>query len=137
MSVIDTLVTDRTQADVKARNAKGTYNASDLNRVGDAVHYLAGLFKDLGYSVPVEPKRDWGESNWPTPSIMARYLQDVSTLRGLVEQLETTPAVPSSMEKLTYVSANDIEKILLDVHDAIQRIMDSMFYSAEICSGEV
>ena len=137
MSVIDTLITDRTQADVKARNAKGTYNASDLNRVGDAVQYLAGIFKDLGYSVPVEPKRDWGESNLPTPSTMARYLQDVETLRCLLEQLETTPAVPGSMENLTYVSANDIEKILLDVHSTIQRIIESMFYAAEIYSGEV
>ena len=35
------LVTDRTQADVTARNQKGTYNASDLNRVGAAMIYVA------------------------------------------------------------------------------------------------
>ena len=40
MSIIDTLVTDRTQADADARNDKGTYNAADLNRVTEAMEYL-------------------------------------------------------------------------------------------------
>ena len=44
-----TLVTDRTQADVAAGNAKGTYNAADLNRVSAAVKYIAERFASYGY----------------------------------------------------------------------------------------
>lgn len=52
MSIMDTLITNRTQADVIAGNAKGTYNASDLNRVGEAEEYLHDLFESYGYSMP-------------------------------------------------------------------------------------
>lgn len=44
-----TLVTDRTQADVTAGNAKGTYNAADLNRVDAAVSDIAERFASYGY----------------------------------------------------------------------------------------
>lgn len=44
------LVTDRTQADVEARNDKGTYQAADLNRVTQAMDALANRFSILGYS---------------------------------------------------------------------------------------
>lgn len=44
-----TLVTDRTQADVEARNDKGTYQATDLNRVTAAMKDLAERFSVLGY----------------------------------------------------------------------------------------
>lgn len=47
-----TLVTDRTQADVAAGNAKGTYNAADLNRVAAALEDLAARFRGYGYAVP-------------------------------------------------------------------------------------
>lgn len=45
-----TLVTDRTQADVAAGNAKGTYNAADLNRVDAAVSDIAERFASYGYA---------------------------------------------------------------------------------------
>lgn len=45
-----TLVTDRTQADVAARNDKGTYNAADLNRVDAAVSDIAERFASYGYA---------------------------------------------------------------------------------------
>lgn len=50
----DVLVTDRAQADVSARNEKGTYNAEDLNRVLRACSWLAGKLEGYGYSVPGE-----------------------------------------------------------------------------------
>ena len=81
MSIMDTLVTDRTQADVDARNDKGTYNASDLNRVGAAVAYVAGRLLECGTSVDVSPKQDWPESDTPTASQMERYRSDVAALR--------------------------------------------------------
>lgn len=73
MSIIDTLITDRTQADVEyvqelnalgwsgmsaeqqaeyLAGLKGAYSAVDLNRVTEAMNYLYQLFTNLGYSVP-------------------------------------------------------------------------------------
>ena len=70
MSVMDTLVTDRTAADVAlvkqlagigydnmttaqknqwASNLKGAYNNSDLNRVGEAINYLVAELNDRYY----------------------------------------------------------------------------------------
>lgn len=43
------LVTDRTQADVEARNDQGNYQAADLNRVTQAMDALANQFSMLGY----------------------------------------------------------------------------------------
>lgn len=131
------LITDRTAADVAAGNDKGYYNASDLNRVGKAVQYLADVFHGLGYGFSVSPKTDWKETDWPTASTMAQYLQDIATLRGLLEMLKTTPEAPHSMENLTHTTANDIEKILLDVEDTVSRIQAAMLYAGEIYSGEV
>lgn len=48
----DILVTDRTQADVNARNAKGTYGEADLNRVLRACSWLAGKLESYGHTVP-------------------------------------------------------------------------------------
>ncbi len=48
------LITDRSPADVAARNGKGTYNAEDLNRVLRACSWLAGRLERYGYSVPGE-----------------------------------------------------------------------------------
>lgn len=48
----NSMVTDRTAADVGARNDKGTYNASDLNRVDACLAYLAARLTGYGYVLP-------------------------------------------------------------------------------------
>ena len=48
----NSMVTDRTAADVGARNDKGTYNASDLNRVDACLEYLAARLTGYGYVLP-------------------------------------------------------------------------------------
>lgn len=47
-----TLVTDRTQADVATGNAKGTYNAADLNRVDACLEDLVARLGRVGCIVP-------------------------------------------------------------------------------------
>ena len=74
MSIIDTLITDRTQADVDARNGKGTYNESDLNRVAAAMNYVAGRLESAGYDPHISPKTDWKDDDWVDPSAQAVYL---------------------------------------------------------------
>ena len=145
MSIIDTLVTARTQADVDAGNAKGTYKASDLNRVGAAMNYVADRLKAAGYDPHISPKTDWMDGEWVTPADEAVYLGDLAELRKQFTMLESTPRVPprilattvNSGDGLTYGWANDIEQILMGIDDTLTRMQTSMFYSAELYSGEV
>ena len=137
MSIMDTLITDRTQADADARNDKGTYNASDLNRVGAAMNYVADRLRAAGYDPHISPKTDWMESDWPTVSTMTRYVEDLAELRGQFTQAQTTPPVPPDMENLTWQEANDIERILQDVDALLTNISAAWFFSGELYSGEV
>lgn len=158
MSVIDTLVTDRTEADVSryselrdkgwaemttaeraewVAGMKWAYNASDLNRIASAMAYLSQRFASAGYSVPVSSPTDWANGDIPTKGDMDTYLDDLRRIRAALAVMDTTPAAPESMDYLTWAKANDIEKILVDVDDALGRLLLSPFYSGEIYSGEV
>lgn len=158
MSVIDTLVTDRTEADASryselrdkgwaemttaekaewVAGMKGAYNASDLNRVASAMAYLSQRFASAGYSVPVSSPTDWANGDIPTKGDMDTYLDDLRRIRAALAVMDTTPSAPGSMDYLTWAKANDIEKILVDVDDALGRLLLSPFYSGEIYSGEV
>ena len=137
MSIMGTLITDRTQADADARNDKGTYNASDLNRVGAAVAYVAGRLLECGTSVDVSPKQDWSESDTPTASQLERYSSDVAALRDALAAMSTTPQAPTTMENLTWGKANDLEKILQDTDVLIPNLKAAWFFSGDLFSGEV
>ena len=69
---------------------------------------------------------------------MDTYLADLSALRGALAVLETTPESPESMELLTWATANDIEKILVDI-EALLTSMSSVFLRTAmpwaICGG--
>ena len=162
MNIIDTLITDRTQSDVdrvdelaskgydsmssseKAEwdeGMKGTYNASDLNRVETAVAYLAelllalpdelkeyaaskGVAFDAFFDVPYDKqsyylttKTDWSQLDIPKPEHMARYIENVKALRSALDY--ATSDLPVSMDNLTIESANAIEKALNGLYVAI------------------
>ena len=153
------LITNRTQADVDRVAAlagrvsagtataaelaewqsdlKGAYNASDLNRVGAAVAYVAGRLNGYGYAVTVNPKQDWTGSDIPTAGQMAAYLLDVAALRGAIAVMASTPPTPNSASGLTWREANDIEQILTDVDELLTRMAAAWFYSGELYAGEV
>lgn len=143
MSVIDTLVTDRTEADASryselrdkgwaemttaekaewVAGMKGAYNASDLNRVASAMAYLSQRFASAGYSVPVSSPTDWANGDIPTKGDMDTYLDDLRRIRAALAVMDTTPSAPGSMDYLTWAKANDIEKILADVDDLLTKI---------------
>ena len=148
MSIIDSLIFDRTQADVSSLEAlldktragtitaeewaqlvspdhKGAYNYTDLNRVTEAMEYISDLLEGLGYSTAGYRSAStmWTEGDTPTSSDMAEYLANVAALRGSLPQLSTTPQTPASMDKLTVETANSIEKILVDIETIIRSMM--------------
>lgn len=131
------LITDRTRADVENETDKGFYNASDLNRVGAAVEYIAGRFAALGYACPVTVKKDWLTGDAPTASQLETYRQNIVTLRGQIAVMASTPEVPASMAGLNYVKANNIEQILLNLDALITNITKSWYFAGEVYAGEV
>lgn len=158
MSIIDTLVTDRSLADVQlwqtlkalgwsgmdseqqaqwAAGLKGAYNASDLNRVQEAMEYLAGIFSSYGYTVSLQAMPTWSAEDVPTKEQMSIYLANVTALREILSVPQTTPEVPVSMASLTYVEANAIEQILIEINQLLENIAAAWFYSGEVYSGEV
>ena len=137
MSVFDNLVYDRTQADVdriaelKAKypnwttaeenewlaGMKGSYNASDLNRLGEAVILLYQKIYNLGYRPRsyVVPKTDWSMYDTPTQTQMANLLEDIRIFRDIA-LLNMT--LPDTFNNMTFESANQIERVLYEVNEA-------------------
>lgn len=166
MSSIESLITDRTQEDVEraeylnglwvydeatgglywsgtteelaewSSDLKGAYNASDLNRVGSAVEYVAGRFADYGYFVDVSPRKDWAMGDIPREADMVKYLSEVEQLRSLVSVLPTTPETPGDMECLSYMEANNIEQILVDVDKVLETMITTFVLCGEAICGE-
>ena len=137
MSIIDTLVTDRTVADQIGKTEKGQYRSGDLNRVGLAMQYVANQLAAAGYAPNIQPKTDWTDSDVHRDRDMVKYLADLSDLRRQFAQAASTPAVPGTMDGLTYSAANDIEQILLDISHMLDNIAASWYYSGDLMSGEV
>lgn len=179
-TVIDTLIFDRTQADVDRMVAqkmrilkngwdsltadeqsewlagmRGAYNASDLNRVGQAVDFIAGRFISIPqelaayrvqkgvadspyYIVPydptrvvVSPKTDWHggtQPDTPTDTDVAAYLNNLTVLRSILPLPEDAPQVPESLELLSYTTANDIERLLYMIYQTLAQI-EQEYYS--------
>lgn len=93
---------------------KGAYNYSDLNRVERAVTEIADL---AGLSLVT--KTDWAMWDIPTTDDMTRYLNNIRSIRALIPNASAIPAVPATMNNLTYTMANNIEKILSAAYAAV------------------
>lgn len=157
-TIIDTLITDRTQADVErvrklaakgfstmtaAEQAewlagmKGAYNASDLNRVGTALNYLAGRLASIcGKIIAWTAKTDWAVTDIITASRAAEYRRQIQDIRDALAYPAGTPDVPQ-LARLTYIGANDIERILALCEDLIVNVAKSFRHTgaAECAAG--
>lgn len=116
---------------------KGAYNYTDLNRVEDAVYYLATRLREYGYSANIGEVKTWTMNSVPTLADMNRYLENVRAIRNAFTTLTTTPYVTDSMKGFTFKEANDIEQILFDVNRLLENMISVWFFSSDIYSGEV
>lgn len=116
---------------------KGAYNASDLNRVGQAILYVAGLYNQYGYNLVVNPKTDWSNTDSPTSSQMQEYLNDIQTIRNSVVAFPTTPDAPETMESIDWKTANNIEQIMVDIDRILPIIITTFIPCGEaLCGGD-
>lgn len=126
------------EIDVTPSAAKGMYTHNDLNRVESAVAEIVERLVKLGHrDLKLEVKTDWSYTDDFWQADMVRYLKNVSELASRVVNYPTTPPVPEIRNKLDYIAANDIEKILVDVSDITLKNIDTRCYAGEIFLGEV
>ena len=158
MSVIDSLIINRTQADVdtfvtlarirwqdmtdeektKFNAGRGAYSFADMNRVGEAINYLVERLNASGERIlDVEGITGYTAADYITPEKSAEYLATVKAARAMFPVYSTTPSVPDSLAALSYSKANDIERILYDIDELITKSEQIWLYSGEIYSGEV
>ena len=115
MSIIDTLITDRA--------APGSYDWRDFNRVAEAVEYVVNRLSKLGYKADVLTKTDWTRQGIQSRAQMERYIANIKAVRAA---LRLQNSVPDSIRRLTYEGANEIERILSDAEDEINRMLRSV-----------
>lgn len=158
--MLSNLITDRTQADFErwrilrdkgfeamteeeraefTGDMKGAYNASDLNRVGEALNYLKDRLTAAGYllGIEFEAREDWAENEIPTGEEFTAYLGAVETIRAALARTEATPRTPADVGGLDIQGANDIEKILLEVEGQINKMLSARFFLGDLFCGEL
>lgn len=150
MSVIDTLITDRSAADIATlksllsksfasmstteqtgwlQDSKGAYNASDMNRVGQALNYLKQIMTaQCGKYFNWTAKSDWTYSDVPTLAQLQTYAQQITDIRNALT-VPATAAVTPSMKRLTYQQANDIEAILKLCDQLVKNVLKAFRYA--------
>ena len=136
------LVTDRTDADVRAENDKGIYQATDLNRVTEAMEYLNDILTSRGYKTGykrvyiIATRYVWVEEDNPSTEQINAYLDNVRALRSAITVLPSTPRVPPNIS-FNWDGANNIEQILLDIEQLLINMQTAWYYCGELYAGEV
>lgn len=107
----------------RAQLERGTLTYNTLNRVEAAVRTLAAALTSAGYPVKVTPvlkgskaeDREWQEGDIVRRAQWTTYLENVQRLQGAYYTLAETGELPKPGDKLGYVGANNIEKVLADI----------------------
>lgn len=120
---------------------KGAYNYTDLNRVEEAVDYIADelvqapldlqayaasldVAWDSSFELPYDDgdytsitvKTDWTNEDIPSVTDMTRYIANLALIQA---SLLVPIGIPASMSALDYNGANAIERMLLDTDAAL------------------
>ena len=107
----------------RAQLERGTLTYNTLNRVETAVKLLAAALTSAGYPVEVTPvlkgskseDREWQEGDIVRRAQWSTYIENVQRLRDAYYTLAETGELPKPEDKLGYVGANNIEKVLADI----------------------
>ncbi len=142
-----TIITDRTELDVLNGTSKGVYNYTDLNRVESAVKELYTQLKVYMPAIDdIITKIDWApfepdveylsiNNNWFTKEQRERYLTNVQKLAIMVVIADKIN-LPTSMDNLDYIGANNIEKAIGIIEKAIESIPINWRYCGTFQCGE-
>ena len=116
---------------------KGAYTYRDLNRVEEAVAYVAGRLKEFGYLAVVPVTESWSVVDKPDERDFARYFGNVARLREAIAVWTHTPYAPTNVAGFDYNKANALEQILVDIDQILNLMKDAWFYSGDLYLAEV
>ena len=125
-----TPITDRTAADVAARNAKGFCNYTDLQRLEDNSAHVAALLE-----VDITTK-EWTRADFPSTSELARILQNLDTLRAAYYTKASTPDTPENPVN-EWAKWNEVEQILADIYALYNANQEAVSYCGTAYAGEI
>ena len=117
-------------------NHKGAYTYRDMNRVEDAVYYVASRLKEYGYLHTLPPVRQWAIEDKPNQQDFQRYFGNVAMIRQAIAVWASTPEAPDSVVGFDVNEANALEQILVDVDQILNYIKDAWFFSGDLYSAE-
>jgi len=112
---------------------RGAYNATDFNRVGEAVQYLRDTLAGYGYPITVSTKTDWTADDIPTETQRAVYLANVAALKA---GFYGAGALPATTDYMTVTEANQIEQLLQEVEGYLVGMIESFRYCGTFYAGE-
>ena len=157
MRIMKTLVTDRTQADASYAESlykkiwaeftdqekadftaglKGSYKASDLNRVGTALITIRDRLRTHDIDVPAEVREDYVLNEIPDKVVMDAYIASANAVHDAV--VNTAPRPPAGIDDLDWEGANNIEKTILAVDDVLEsREVGWIYADAELYAGDM
>ena len=98
-------------------------------------------------SVVVAAKTNWAMGDTPTQSLVKAYLNNLTVLRKQLTLPSDAPLVPSSLDNLTFSTANNIEYLLYvidttltevetELYSKIDRTVDAFAYVGLYNCGE-
>ncbi len=116
---------------------RGTYTIVSLNRVEQKVAELATVFRSAGYSYTnPETKTDWAYLDYFDKDQHQRFFENIEYLRNIIPVSDTTPQSPFISDgmytygDISYLLANDSEKILYDISVLLDYITSPLYYRA-------
>lgn len=157
--MLENMITDRTEADIEEVRAvaeaikngtasydqmeqyrngsmRGAYSYIDLNRVENAVDYVAKELQKYGYMRRLPIVRQWNIDSKFNEADLSRYIQNVATIRKTLSVFDSTPMTPP-VGSLDIHQANALEQILVDVEVILEYMKKGWFYSGDLYSAEV
>lgn len=120
MSVIDTLIFDRTTNDLINDTDKAYIDYKDLNRIEEACNYLAGIF-----NVDISTK-NWVISDFRTESEMERIRSNIDLLKKSYYEVPGMTQLPTKITYTSIYEANDIERVLFELDELYKTVQSGL-----------
>ena len=130
---MNNLIYDRTEEDLINLTKKAFYNYDDLNRIEEWCEYLAQKLNSYSYLVSITTKTDWTMFDFPTQNEIERIRTNINKLQ---QAYFSFTKIPKTLDNMTIEKANDVERILFEVNDVIEKMIAQFFYCRELYSGE-
>lgn len=127
--IFSTLVIDR--------GSGATYGIDDTNRVGSATALLAQLLTAEGYVTTVNVKTDWAITDIYYVDQLETYLGNVKKCKIQLVGAYDVP-LPEDVYYWDYEDANNIERCLIWLRQALDRMRQAYIYCGTVnCGGDI